>query len=255
MLKEGYLKENYRFFHLKDTAGQERDFHFHDFDKIVILLGGRVDYALESETYKLKPYDVLLVKHHTIHKAIIDKSVPYERVIIYLDEKRYSNILPEAGLTKCFDQRLLTPGKETLTGLLSSMENCDNETLKETFLIQLLVILNGLENNKPAADKHDPKIDSVLTYINENLSGELSVDELAEKVFMSRYHFMRTFKNATGETVHSYVRQRRLLNASRLMRQGVSAQQAARSSGFEDYSVFYKAFKDTFGIKPGEIKK
>ena len=38
--REGYLKENYHYFHLRDTAGQERDFHFHDFDKIVLLLAG-----------------------------------------------------------------------------------------------------------------------------------------------------------------------------------------------------------------------
>ena len=54
---------NYHYFHLKDTAGQELDFHFHDFDKLVILISGRVDYRVESSVYELKPWDVLLVKH------------------------------------------------------------------------------------------------------------------------------------------------------------------------------------------------
>ena len=39
--RAGYLKENYHYFHLRDTAGQERDFHFHEFDKVVVLLSGR----------------------------------------------------------------------------------------------------------------------------------------------------------------------------------------------------------------------
>ena len=30
--REGYLNEDFRFFHLSDTAGQERDYHFHEFD-------------------------------------------------------------------------------------------------------------------------------------------------------------------------------------------------------------------------------
>ena len=46
--REGYLEENYHYFHLRDTAGQERDFHFHEFDKIVLLLSGRVEYAVEG---------------------------------------------------------------------------------------------------------------------------------------------------------------------------------------------------------------
>ena len=51
--QEGYLRERYHYFHLKDTMGQERDFHFHDFDKIVILLSGKVEYLVEDETYAL----------------------------------------------------------------------------------------------------------------------------------------------------------------------------------------------------------
>ena len=46
--REGYLNENFRMFHLRDTAGQERDFHFHEFDKIVILISGSVNYMVEG---------------------------------------------------------------------------------------------------------------------------------------------------------------------------------------------------------------
>ena len=44
--RAGYLRESYHYFHLRDTAGQERDFHFHEFDKVVLLLAVRVDYIL-----------------------------------------------------------------------------------------------------------------------------------------------------------------------------------------------------------------
>ena len=47
--KAGYLKESYHYFHLRDTAGQELDFHFHDFDKLVILISGAVDYLVDYE--------------------------------------------------------------------------------------------------------------------------------------------------------------------------------------------------------------
>ena len=77
--REGYLRENYHYFHLRDTAGQERDFHFHEFDKIVLLLSGRVDYFVESEVYALEPWSLLLVKHHTIHKACLLYTSPSPR--------------------------------------------------------------------------------------------------------------------------------------------------------------------------------
>ena len=254
MLKEGYLKENYHYFHLRDTVGDERDFHFHEFDKIVILLSGNVDYAVESERYTLSPYSVLTVKHHAIHKAIIDTSVPYERIIIYLNEARYASLMPEAGLTRCFDRCMYLPERAVLEEIISKIESAGDAVIKETYIIQLLAVLNSLQGTAPEPQRYDAKTESILTYINEHLDSDLSVDTLSEMAHMSKYHFMRCFKSSTGETVHSYVRQRRLLHASQLIRQGVSASDAAVSSGFDDYSVFYKAFKENFGFSPREIK-
>lgn len=273
--REGYLKENYHYFHLRDTAGQERDFHFHDFDKIVLLLAGRVDYSVESATYALKPWDVLLVKHHTIHKALIDKSEPYERVILYLDRRFFERTMPGTGLMDCFEhadqsgQYLLTPDAEQRQILQAALATFEvamadtghgAQTLRDTCLIQLMVHINRLSLSDAAAAErpetpHDAKIAQVLSYINENLTKELTVDVLAEQVFLSRYHFMRLFKAQTGTTVHAYVRQKRLLYAARLIREGHPAVQAAVESGFSDYSAFHRAFRESFGISPGQLKK
>ena len=83
----------------------------------------------------------------------------------------------------------------------------------------------------------------------------MSVELLAEQVYLSKYHFMRLFKAQTGSTVHSYVRQKRLMYAARLIREGMAANQAAADSGFSDYSAFHRAFRESFGISPGQLKK
>ena len=123
--------------------------------------------------------------------------------------------------------------------------------------MQLLIQLNRLTAEGTGAEKRagGTKIEPVLSYINENLARRLSVQELAERAFLSKYHFMRLFKEQTGETVHAYVRQRRLLYAARLIREGIPANKAAADSGFSDYSTFHRAFRESFGISPGELKK
>ena len=273
--REGYLKENYHYFHLRDTAGQERDFHFHEFDKVVVLLSGHVDYTVEDITYALKPWDVLLVKHHTIHKALIDKTEPYDRVIIYLDGKYFDRIMPNAGLMDCFEKadkdgrQRITPDDEQQERLAAALEDYEAamrdeelgaEAIRDTQMVKLLVLINRIYASGSAAPDRaeatrDPKIGAVLSYINENLGRELSVDELAEQAYLSRYHFMRLFKAQTGSTVHAYVRQKRLLYAARLIREGESAARAAAESGFSDYSAFHRAFRECFGISPGQLKK
>lgn len=270
--KAGYLKESYHYFHLKDTAGQELDFHFHDFDKLVILLSGAVDYRVENSGYELKPWDVLLVKHHTIHKAEIDRTVPYERIIIYFDREYFENIMPGAKLMECFDQadrrgrHLLKAAPEQLEELKAAIERYEglrfderfgSFAMGETMMIQLLIHVSRLSEVEPgeSESKYDPRIQQVLSYINENFRSELSVDALAERVYLSKYHFMRLFKAQTGSTVYAYVRQKRLMHASRMIREGVPAQKAAADSGFGDYSAFHRAFKESFGTSPGRLKK
>ena len=273
--REGYLEENYHYFHLRDTAGQERDFHFHEFDKVVVLLSGHVDYTVEDITYALKPWDVLLVKHHTIHKALIDKTEPYDRVIIYLDGKYFDRIMPNAGLMDCFEKadkdgrQRITPDDGQQERLAAALEDYEAamrdkelgaEAIRDTQMVKFLVLINRIYASGSAAPDRaeatrDPKIAAVLSYINENLGRELSVDELAEQAYLSRYHFMRLFKAQTGSTVHAYVRQKRLLYAARLIREGESAARAAAESGFSDYSAFHRAFRESFGISPGQLKK
>ena len=269
--KAGYLDGSYRYFHLRDTAGQELDFHFHDFDKLVILISGRVEYLVEGSGYTMKPWDVLLVRHHTIHKAVIDKSVPYERVIIYLDRRYFERILPGAGLMDCFDaadkhtRYLISAQPEQLEELKSALTAYERaaddrrsyaDTMRETLIVQLLIHIGRLSEVSPSTGEssYDPKIEDTLSYINRNFRSELTVDMLAERVYLSKYHFMRLFRAQTGTTVHSYIRQRRLTNAARLIRSGVPAVRAALDSGFSDYSAFHRAFKESFGISPGKLK-
>ena len=268
--RAGYLRESFHYFHLRDTAGQELDFHFHEFDKLVILLSGSVDYLVEEQRYALPPWSVLLVRHHAIHKAIIDRSLPYERIILYLDRRYFERAFPGAGLMDCFDQadrrrrHLLTAAEDQLSELraaIAAYERAadDNrvgaQTMRETLIIQLLIHVNRLHEAAPERldQRGDPKVRQVLSYINEHFRESMSVEALAEQFYMSPYHFMRLFKAQTGSTVHAYIRQKRLMNAARLICEGSSAAKAAADSGFGDYSAFHRAFKESFGVSPGRM--
>ena len=182
--------------------------------------------------------------------------------------------MPEARLFGCFDRAderaeyLLSPDEEQraqLSAVLGGVESCLNaadfgaQAMCDSYIVQLLVLLGRLSAKSEAElsreGQYDEKIAAVLSYIGENLSSSLSVDELADLVHISRYHFMRLFKAQTGMSVHAYVRQRRLMRAAHLIREGASAARAAEESGFADYSAFHRAFTSAFGVSPGKLKK
>ncbi len=272
--RRGYLREDFRLFHLRDMGVEEMEPHYHEFDKIVIFLSGRASYIIEGRSYFLEPWDVLLVSHHLIHKPVTDPHRPYERVVIYLDP----GFLSASGtrgedLASCFrlarerQFALMRPDeeeREALRGLLENLERAvedrgfAGDLLARTCLLQLLIrldraMIRDRTSRDRAVSQYDPKIARALSYINDHLGEELTVDALARQVYTSKYHFMRRFKELTGYPVHRYVTQKRLLAAAELLRAGVPAQTACGRCGFQDYSAFHRAFRRQFGVTPREM--
>lgn len=272
--RRGYLHEDFLLFHLRDMGVEEMEYHYHEFDKIVIFLSGRASYIIEGRSYFLKPWDVLLVSHHLIHRPVTDPDHPYERAVIYLDP----GFLSASGtrgedLASCFrlarerQFALMRPElgeQEKLKGLLDSLERAlgdkgfGGDLLARTCFLQLLVFLNRAmirdrTHRDQSVSQYDPKVAQALSYINDHLGEELTVDSLARQVYTSKFHFMRRFKELTGCPVHQYITQKRLLAAAELLRAGVSAQAACGRCGFQDYSAFHRAFRRQFGASPREF--
>lgn len=274
--KRGYLNEDFRLFHLKDNEEREFEYHYHEFDKIVVFVSGSVKYIIEGTAYPLRPWDILLLSDHLIHKAVIDKDEPYERYIIYISREFVEKNGTEAtDLLRCFKMAakermyLIRPDKSDrikIRHALERIEESEKETdfasdvLNRAMFLQMMVDINRslikTEAGKPTPEvESDSKIADVLEYINENLSDELSVDSLAARSFLSKYYFMRRFKEMTGYTVHNYILQKRTMYATELIKNGVPATKAAIESGFCDYSAFFRSFKKMHKTVPRQFKQ
>ena len=81
------------------------------------------------------------------------------------------------------------------------------------------------------------------------------METLAEQVHMSKYHFLRKFKELTGMTVHSFVINKRLIRACEALKEGKkSVTEIYQETGFADYSSFLRSFHRVYGIAPSRYK-
>ena len=137
--KTGYLNEQFRLFHLKDQTRKEFSYHYHDFHKVVIFISGKAAYHIEGKAYQLKPWDILLVNRHAIHRPEIDPSVPYERFILWIQ-----NDIPWQELLKCFQKandrsynlvRLNSALQEKMKDILFELENSASDICND-YLIE-----------------------------------------------------------------------------------------------------------------------
>ena len=268
--KKGYLDGQFRLFHLTDQETREIEYHYHDFDKITIFVKGRVTYVVEGRSYELKPYDIVLVKHNDLHRLTVDDQAPYERIIVYISPsfiEAYKTA--DYDLSFCFQKayqegsnvlRIPSLEKSSLFHAITRLERSFSDEGYACGLYRQLLFLEFLVHLNRAArrnrlefldkEKNGSKVSAILQYINDNLSEDLSIGQIAETFYISKYHMMRLFKQETGYTMGSYISQKRLLLAKELILSGMPPAQACFQCGYRDYSTFFRAYRKLFGRSP-----
>ena len=271
--KIGYLHDNFKIFHLTDTAQREFTYHYHDFNKILILLNGDVTYHIEGRSYDLMPNDIVFVNAGEVHKPIIHNALPYERIIIYVSTDFLSSYQKEgADLTSCFMQahakqshvlRIKSFPSSRLNHCVERLEaslhdkEFAGELYQEVLFLEFMIELNRAALcdaisyiSNTSANK---TILSIIEYLNDNLTEDISIDTLAEQFFLSRYYLMHAFKEETGYTIGNYLATKRLPLAKDLIAAGKHITEVCYACGYKNYSTFSRAYKKNFGKSPRDL--
>ena len=270
-VQRGYLHEDFRLFHLRGAMEESVDWHYHTFHKIIEFLGGESGYGVEGKQYLLQPGDLVLVPQGCIHRPEAEPNAPYERRILYLSPEFLRRAGGSCDLAACFDRAreefrfVVHPADGTGGAQLAALEAAEREEafgrelLAQSLLFQFLIGLNRamagntLQSAKPAA--YDRKIESILRYLSAHLTEPVSIDDLAARFFVSKYHMMRQFRAQTGYTIHGYLTGKRLMRARAMIAAGTPVLQASEESGFGDYSAFLRAYRKQFGTTPNQEKR
>ena len=134
-------------------------------------------------------------------------------------------------------------------------------------IINLLTIRRTLRNKFSGNESQEHKVEQkemltpddnlmqrVMNVINENLGdSDLSVDSIAQKVGISRVHLHRKMKELTNQTPHSFIRNIRLQQAAKLLKEGKqSITEVMYTCGFSNAASFSTMFKNLYGCSPRE---
>lgn len=267
--KRGYLREDFRLFHLSGAMDEPVDWHYHTFHKIILFLSGRAAYGIEGKSYPLESGDLIVVPSGCIHRPELAPGAPYERVIVYISpEFLRASGTPGCDLESCFTQArtqfrfVLRPGagRRSFTAALSALEqeqsaqHFGSELMARALFLQFLIgVSRGMAENRleyVSSSACDEKIVAILQYLSLHLTEELRIDDLAARFYISKYHMMRRFKEETGYTIHNYVVTKRLMLAREKIADGMPVGEACYACGFGEYSAFARAYKKQFSVSP-----
>ena len=268
--KTGYLHSDFKLFYLMDSEKKEFNFHYHDFYKVLIFLGGNVSYSIEGKYFDLQPGDTVLVSAGEIHRPVIHNDAPYERIIAYLSKDFFETYQDkDFDLFYCFQEASAVnsnlirieeaahPYFSTLNAELA--KSCQGHEFASPLyqrvkFIEYLILLNrSLLSHSTAcilASNYNQTVLNIMNYINEHITEELDIDFIAEHFYLTRFYIMHLFKAETGITIGKYIADKRLFLAKKLIQTGTSVTDACYQSGFRNYSAFYRAFKQKYHSSP-----
>ena len=271
-----------------------RSRHIHETIELHFILEGQRLMFVDRETYRLSPHSAIVVNHNLIHKTSTAPGFPpdHHNFILQLDRSRFDQILRVAGLRGFDDfgdrfngvatfnesewQLILSVisefkamCEEDKMGAAVSMEDAhaflylQALELASIFAKARRRLLHAeLEANQKVVPETvvktgvHQKVHEVALYLQTHIHESVSLEELAQRFFMSRSYLTRSFRNVTGFSVVEYMTYIRIQKAQQLLRESDrSITEIADLCGFGNITYFEKVFKTTTGHTPVQYRK
>ncbi len=265
MSKYYSYKTDNLFCHYKCDERPEKDtfkMHTHDTCELYIFFYGKGKFLVEGNEYSISNGDILLMRPAEAHYIDIDPSRPYERFSAHFSEDFFKSLDPDgtlmdiynsrpAGVFNKYSRNDFKPEVYKLLVQNLLAETDDRRMQVTTNLLPLLSEIHKVYKARRMTDSvGNSPAQPIIKYINENLNESLTLDSICNRFYISKPQLCRIFKTATGSTVQNYINAKRLINAKRMLNSGVSPTRVATLAGFNDYSVFYRAFCKEYGTTP-----
>lgn len=250
--------------------------HIHDCYEIYYSISGGKQFLIDNRFYDFKPGDIFFINQYESHYLSQIDDVKHERIVlsIYPDYlKRLST--EKTDLNHCFTYRdaafghkLSLSSEEQKRFLyymhkLSERKEFGQDILDQAAFLELMACLNRIfllrceeEKTGDAAGEekttgaYHGQIDALLSYVNQNLTEELTIQRLASHFYLSSSYLCKIFKDETGTTINRYITAKRISRAKELLAEGYSVTDTYAMCGFQDYSNFLKSFTKAVGIPP-----
>lgn len=258
--------EDFRLFHEKHSSKVEISYHQHEHYELLFHIAGNVTFYACGNDYSLYPGDIMLIRPGELHRQVFEGEHGFDMMTVLVNPsfvEKLSTKQPNVnGFFEIVSERNsihIHPDKDrsdSIKSAVTKLERAYNSSkgiLKYDYFIEFIFMLNSLftdSDSRLSVLRSNPKISSILDFIDNNLNHDLSLDVIADKFFISKYHLLREFTKYTGCTLHQYILQERLAMAKKLIDNGHTLDMVYKKCGFDSYSTFCNAFKKRFGIAP-----
>ncbi len=238
--------------------------HFHESLSIGAVEEGEISYICEEKEYILLPNQLSIIEPNALHCCNPSSEDARTYYMIYVDadwceqiqKTLFDNVDGFVSFkdAHCEDKGLFDEFLRLNKTLLDRrVFYLEKEELLESFFIKLFKKYCHKSPKiliKPDTDK----INKVKDFMQSNCAENLTLDEIARNVDVSKFYLSRMFKKEVHISVHKYLLNCKINQAKKLLYQEYSSSQIALMLGFFDQSHFISTFKKYIALTPNEYK-
>lgn len=244
-------------------------FHSHSFYEILYCRNScGVEYLLGTKHYHLQKGDIIVISPDVSHRPLFPENMaePYCRYVLWVSQEFMDQVtkvfplsLPEVTLLRTARTDWEFLGDVFARSVQEAQEQApqwETAILGNTLYLLSLLSRAVLDEKVAYLQAEKPELlNRVLDYIETHLDEKISLKSTAQRFFVSQSTISQTFRKKMGISFYRCVTQRRLIAAKELIMQGMPLESVNERVGFSDYSTFYRAFKQEFGISPQQFRK
>jgi AraC-like DNA-binding protein len=248
--------------------------HFHSTYEIYYLMSGQREFFIKDRTILAPEGHIVIIAPNILHRTMNARKPKHERFIVNIHESMMTAAYGERPeiLRPLLEREYLVFAcspqdrlfiDELVRNILRELEQrpAGFEMYVHTLVLQMLIVCSRhirdrqLEPMTSPSPMHD-RISEIVRYMNRHYMDDLSLQQMAEKFYISPYYLSRLFKEATGFTFVEYLNHVRVKEAKKLLESSsLKVNQISRKVGFGSVTHFGRVFKEISGHPPLYYRK
>ena len=244
------------------------DMHYHNTCELYYILEGGREYFIEDKFFTTHKGDFVYIPAEMLHRTDGQLTT---RILTYVGDpfisryftKEMCNTLfptepfvfrPEESKADIFNNMFI----ELFAELGNSKKNATKKDAVRVagLLFKIMFFATNERNTYVEQPFPDKRISPIVQYINKNFAQIGSIEEIANRFFLSKYYLCHMFKASLGVPLITYLHTIRIKAACEMIESGkYKITEIATKCGFNTTPYFCKVFKDEKGITPSEYRQ
>lgn len=226
--------------------------------QIGMIDAGKLILVYKEQAFTFEPETVFFIRPGMVHAVQNDGATANSATCVFIEPLQFESLAGDV-LTVAFPDTLQWADKQAekrvsegfraySQQVMQPVAGLDSAALLAEAVGQLMATYDSTE--KGAVDETRQAVERAQRYLQTHFREKITLDELADHSFMSKFHLLRLFKDQVGLTPHIYQLHLRLNEARKMLMRGQSLADVAYSLNFTDQAHFIHTFKRYAELSP-----